>query len=165
VEQLQAIDACIDDIRIIHKAVEGSAMLGARKLARKNLGDRPIPYHIIISWPIVDWPYIEPDGISKVEFLAMTLCSRGESLLPKTERDAFHEAQKKQLQIYWIIDKMDSLDKDTDGYLSKDEASFSSFDTIDQNDDERLSKDELLEYSIAEGFPRTYSPPASPRKR
>ena len=74
-------------------------------------------------------------------------------------------AQKKQLLVYEIIDKMDSLDKDTDGYLSKDEASFSSFDTIDLNDDEKLSKDELLEYSIAEGFPRTYSPPASPRKR
>lgn len=104
------------------------------------------------------------NGFSKKEFLATTLCSRAESLLPNAERDTLQEAQKKQLQIYWFTDKTESLDKNTDGFLSKDEAPFANFVAIDLDHDEKLSKDELLEYSMANGFPKTSVFP-SPRKR
>lgn len=165
VEQLQAVDACIDDIRLIQKALEGTALDGAIKMVKHQFTKQLGPYQIQIAWPLATLIWNGEQIVSKKELLAMIICGRAESLLPKAERDAHQADQKKQLLVYEIIDKMESLDKDTDGYLSKDEASFSSFDAIDLNDDERLSKDELLEYSIVEGFPRTYSPPASPRKR
>ena len=93
---------------------------------------------------------------------------RAESLLPNAERDAIQAAQKKQLLVYEIIDKMDSLDKNTDGFLSKDEAPFANFDTIDVNGDEKLSKDEFLEHSMAKGIPQSVPQsnlPSSPRTR
>jgi len=89
-------------------------------------------------------------------------------LLPNAERDALQAAQKKQLLIYEILDKMDTLDKNTDGFLGEDEAPFANFETIDLNGDEQLSKDEFLEHSMVNGIPQSVPKsnfPTSPRQR
>jgi serine/threonine protein kinase len=175
IERLQATDACMDDIRLIQKATEAKAMDGARKLVKRQGSDSRTRqqmqfsgWKFEIKWPMGTLTLNGEQIISKQELLAIAIRGRAESLLPNAERDALQAAQKKQLLVYEIIDKMDSLDKNTDGFLSNDEAPFANFDTIDLNGDEQLSKDEFLEHSMAKGIPQSVpqsSFPPSPRKR
>jgi len=171
IESLQAKDACMDDIRMIQKATEAKAMEGVRKLTKghsTNPRIQPSPIQMRILWPSVELTVNGTKVVFKQELLAIAICGRAESFLPTADRDALHAGQKKHLLGYEIIDKMNSLDKNTDGFLSKDEAPFANFDTIDVNGDEQLSKDEFLEHSMAKGIPQSVpqsSFPPSPRKR
>jgi tRNA A-37 threonylcarbamoyl transferase component Bud32 len=171
IERLQATDACMDDIRLIQKATEAKAIEAMRKLTKgqpTNPRAQPNPLKFTISWPSATSTINGAQVVSKQEILAIAICGRAESFLPTAERDALHAGQKKHLLGYEIIDKMDSLDKNTDGFLSKDEAPFANFDTIDVNGDEQLSKDEFLEHSMAKGIPQSVPQsnlPSSPRTR
>lgn len=164
IERLQATDACMDDIRLIQKATEAKAMEGVRQLTHgqsTNPRIQPGPIQMNILWPFAELMVNGKKVLSKQELLALAICGRAESLLPMLERAALQGSQFEQLQIQGRVAVIESLDKNKDGFLDRDEAPFENFDAIDLNGDGTLSKDEFLAHSKAKGVPQSDLPRSS----
>ena len=153
----KAIDGCLGDIIAIHRVVFPKAIEGGVKLARNPFTEasKVRASHsgsLSISWPDLAVSFSQGTiSISPQELLAIFICNHTRSLMPPTLVKQWQEAQKKEIQIQWIANKLRESDRDGDEFLDQDEASYQDFEAIDENHDMKISSDELLKYSIENG--------------